>query len=672
VPVAVREQPSAAATAAYSSPVAATWWERFPALPMVLAAALGCYALFPTVRANGRLTWTFIGLAAGLLVWELILLAMARRRGLVFRVEFVPVKSHYVQAAVQFGIFVWWGWFAREVYAEAPLILAQVIYLYALEALVTWSRGRTWRLGFGPLPIIFSTNLLLWFKPDWYYYQFLMVTLGALAKQFITWERDGRRTHVFNPSAFGQVLLAIALIVTGTSNELTWGKQIAATFDAPHMLIVLFLGGLVVQYLFHVTLMTFAAAAAICLFNLAYFQFVGTYYFVNTNFAAPIFLGIHLLVTDPATSPKTHPGRVVFGALYGLAYCILFRVLDMYGVPTFWDKLLPVPLLNLCVPWLTRVTRAGWLGRLSGRWEGALQARPLNLVHMGCWSAMFVAMVATGYVEAPHPGASIPFWKSAHAQGKAFAGSSLVMAAGAQAEAAQSGAAWNELGLICMEGQIVRENHAAAARHFARACELGNINGCANVAIQFLFLGERRSDADVARALDQLEAACGREADWSICFLVGVAYETGRGRPRDPDRAIALYERCGAGNLYAAKALARIALSTDVAMSNPPGGESVAATNGTSADAGYDLIAVAAVLRAAVTRGDPEACWYLAYMHEAGRGVPRDPQAARRLVEAACQFGFDGACRAMKQPALPPFANPRMTVPGWSTAFPIE
>ena len=224
-----------------------------PGVPLALAAALLGLLLFPRVRDNPRLVWTFLGLSAALSAWAGILWARARRRGLVFLLEYVPVPSHYVQAAVQLSILAYWGWFVPTVPAEAALILAQVVYLYALEALLTWSRGRTWRLGFGPLPIVFSTNLLLWFKDDWFYLQFLMLTTGALAKQFITWRRDGRQVHIFNPSAFGQFLFALVLIATGTTYDLTWGREIATTFETPHMLVVIFALGLIVQYLFQVT-----------------------------------------------------------------------------------------------------------------------------------------------------------------------------------------------------------------------------------------------------------------------------------------------------------------------------------------------------------------------------------------------------------------------------------
>jgi hypothetical protein len=626
-------------------------WTRAPGLTLALTVLFLAFVFFPPASTNPRLVWTFSGVAGVLIVWQLILWIVVARRGRTFQVEFIPVKSHYVQAGVQLCILLYWGLYAREVYAELPLILAQVLFLYILDGLLSWSRGRSWRLGFGPLPIIFSTNLLLWFRDDWFFFQFLMVTIGVLAKQFITWNRDGQRAHIFNPSAFGQSLIAIVLIATATTKEYTWGKEIAATFETPHMLIVIFLLGLIVQYMFQVTLMTLAAVATLCLVNLVYNKITGTYYFVNTNFAAPIFLGVHLLVTDPSTSPRTNIGRVIFGGLYGLGYAALFWILDAYEIPVFWDKLLPVPLLNLGVPLIDRLASSGIVGAVNRRWESLLSPRKSNLIHMASWVALFTTMCATGFVEGPHPGDSIPFWKQAYADGKPRAGHSLIMAVGSQAVGGGSGAAFNELGLICLEGKIVKENREAAATYFARACQLGSVHGSVNVTIQFLFEHERKSDEDVARALDRLEQESDMGVNWRMSFLVGVAYETGRGRPQDKGRAIELYERCGLGNLYAAKGLARIALS-----------------GGTPK---YELGRVALVLQDAADHDDAESCWYLAHMRQIGIGLPRDERQARALLQRACTLGSEKACDALKAADFPPYSNPRMLVPGWSTAFPM-
>ena len=64
-------------------------------------------------------------------------------------------KPHYVQAIVQLVLFAVWGWYWREVYGHAWLIVGQLFFAYAVEALLCWSRRNTWRLGFSPFPIIF-------------------------------------------------------------------------------------------------------------------------------------------------------------------------------------------------------------------------------------------------------------------------------------------------------------------------------------------------------------------------------------------------------------------------------------------------------------------------------------------------------------------------------------
>jgi hypothetical protein len=524
-------------------PTVAPRWERFPVLPLAIAAVLAGYVLFPPVRDSQGLKTAFLGVSAVLTAWSLALVVLGRSSGRLFPVERSIVKAHWVQACAQTTILLYWGWYARAVYEQIPLIIGQMLFVYALDALLTWSRGQTWRIGFGPLPIILSTNLLLWFRNDWFWMQFAMIALGVLGKQYVQWTREGRRTHIFNPSTFGQFLFAIGLIVTGTTVQLTWGKEIATTFDAPpHIFTVLFLVGLVVQYLFGVTLMTLSAVATLCVLNITYTRTTGVYYFINANMGAAIFLGMHLLITDPATSPRSNTGRVIFGMLYGGIYFGLYRVLDNLGVPLFWDKLLPVPFLNLMVPLIDRFARSGLVGRFNHWWETAFDPRRANLVHMGCWSALFGTMLATGYVEAPHPGASIGFWKKAYEEGKPrgelnFKKMLLVEAS------KDSAPALNQLGVLYLKGELVPENHAAAANFFRRACELGDPDGCDNLVRQFLFMGEAASDEAVAQGFAGIEAQCAAGTDGQACFLLGVAFQLGRGRPMDPVRAAQLFQK---------------------------------------------------------------------------------------------------------------------------------
>src|SRR5207247_8986969 len=133
-------------------------------------------------------------------------------------VVIILLKQHYLQACAQGSVLLYWGWYWRQVYAAAPLIVAQLVFAYAVDILLTWSRRDTYTLGFGPFPIIFSINLFLWFKPDWFYLQFLMVAVGFAAKELIRWNKKGKPAHIFNPSSFPLGLFSLALILTGTTN----------------------------------------------------------------------------------------------------------------------------------------------------------------------------------------------------------------------------------------------------------------------------------------------------------------------------------------------------------------------------------------------------------------------------------------------------------------------
>ncbi len=165
---------------------------------------------------------------------------------------------------------MYWGAYWHQVYDSAYLIAAQLVFAYALSAVLAWSHGDTYSLGFGPFPIIFSTNLFLWFKPDWFYLQFLMVALGFAAKELIRWKKDGRQTHIFNPSSFPLAVFSIGLILTGSTN-LTWGQEIATTqILPPHIYLLIFLVALPGQFLFGVASMTLAAVTTAALWGLVY------------------------------------------------------------------------------------------------------------------------------------------------------------------------------------------------------------------------------------------------------------------------------------------------------------------------------------------------------------------------------------------------------------------
>ena len=73
-----------------------------------------------------------------------------------------------------------------------------------------------------------------------------MIAIGFLGKEYVRWNRDGRRVHIFNPSAFSLAIFSLILVATDTTS-LTFGQEIATTLSlAPQIYLFLFLIGLVI------------------------------------------------------------------------------------------------------------------------------------------------------------------------------------------------------------------------------------------------------------------------------------------------------------------------------------------------------------------------------------------------------------------------------------------
>ncbi len=446
-------------------------------LPLALALVLLALAFVDSAPQNAALLFSFFGAAIVLAVWNIALLVSARRAGRTLMLEIVLRRQHYLQACAQVAVFVYWGWYWREVYNSVHLIVAQLLFAYAFDMLLGWSRRDTYTLGFGPVPVILSINLFLWFKPDWFYFQFLMVALGFAAKELIRWDKEGRRAHIFNPSSFPLAIFSLALVLTGRS-DLTWGQEIASTqFYPPHMYLMLFLVGLPGQLFFGVTTMTLSAVVTTYLFGLLYYAATGVYFFYDSYIPIAVFLGMHLLFTDPSTSPRTDLGRMIFGALYGLSTVALYEVLGRSGVPTFYDKLLQVPILNLSIMLIDRAARSRPLRAFDlealGRW---LMPRQRHLAYMSMWALVFSGMSAVQAVGDDHPGQWLPFWQRACEAERPFACRYL---GDMQAGFCNRGSGWacNELGILQARREL---DHAGAIESMRRGGELGFSPACLN------------------------------------------------------------------------------------------------------------------------------------------------------------------------------------------------
>jgi len=455
-------------------------------LVAILAIGLVAFGFLEAVRQNPTFQWSFFGAGALLFAWSGVLFGLGWRDGRSLTLDVAPRAQHVVQAMAQVSFFLYWGWYWRPVYDFAFLIVAQLVFAYAFDILLCWSRRGTYTVGFGPFPVIFSINLFLWFADEWFYLQFLLVALGFAAKEYIRWNKGGRRVHIFNPSSFPLAVFSLALILTGTS-DLTWGLDIAVSqFYPPQIYLVLFLVGLPGQYRFGVTSMTMSAVAVTYLFGLLYFAATGIYFFYDSYVPIAVFLGMHLLFSDPSTAPRTETGRIAFGILYGLSTVALYSLLTRAGVPPFYDKLLQVPVLNLCIQLLDRLAGSRWL---RGFGSTALRPGPVthrrNLAYMAVWVLMFAVMSAVGGLGDRHPGQFVPFWQEACADGRSGACSYLE---DLQLRLCSNGSGWacNEAGIL--QGAVVRSGEdrrrlesAAVSEMLGRGCDLGFRSACRNL-----------------------------------------------------------------------------------------------------------------------------------------------------------------------------------------------
>ena len=473
-------------------------------LPAFLIVGLAALALMPRIQTNDTLIWSFVAAAVFLGLWLTFLLSRDRAERDTYSFEIALRPQHYIQACVQFSVYAYWGYHwelipgsgLRPVYDHALLMLGQIIFAYAFGILLSWSRHQKYILGFGPIPIIFSVNLFLWFRDDWFYMQFLMIALGFMGKEYIRWNRDGRSMHIFNPSAFALGLFSLVLILTNTTH-LTWGQEIASTLTlAPNIYTFLFLIGLVVMYFFSITLVAGMAAISLFVLSTLYSSFAGVPYFLDSEIPAAVFLGLHLLVTDPSTSPRTALGKLIFGVFYGCGVFVLYTLLGALGAPTFYDKLLCVPILNLSVIGIDKIVRSVQSENVLNVWKQNWMSGRANLAHMIAWVVIFGSMSVLGKTDGQHTGDSLPFWQQACAEGLTNGCDRLLQLENTYCA---DNAAWacNELGIKYRSGNVVGLDSVRARTYFQRACELKFKAACLNLLHSDLVLSDDPHELDL-------------------------------------------------------------------------------------------------------------------------------------------------------------------------------
>jgi hypothetical protein len=473
--------------------------------------------------------------------------------------------------------------------------------------LLTWSRRGDYTLTFVPFPIVFSINLFLRFRDDYFALQFVLVAVAFLAKELIRWQKEGRRVHIFNPSSFALAIFSIVLLLTGTT-KITWGEDRDAAVPAAAYLPVLFLISLPAQFRFGI-------------------DDVVVGHRDDPNRIGLLRLDGHAFLRRPATfqsrcssaccrdrsgDGRSHGARrVIFGALYGASTVVLYWVLGALGAPTFYDKLLQIPLLNLSIQMLDRFARSPQMAWLDPARIGAsLKPVRRRLAYTSLWVAIFTGMSFARSVGDHHPGHNLKFWQQACDQNKHNA---CRVETGVLSRYCNDGSAWscNELGLLRFQRR--GGSPAQAKDAFTQACRLGFTTGCSNASrvghaegapasgppalVDFAFvLQEGKGPLPDRTPFELLTRACNQ--DWSVgCHYLGELYLEGSGTPLNKTMAASIFGKACAG-------------------------------------------------------GVAGACSDLGYMYKVGDGIDRDQNQALAYLKKACDLGMTKACRWLQEAGL--------------------
>ena len=367
----VRDQPAvrAAVQAALASMVANDRGELF--------GSVGQPSPWPVARVAFGLLALWL---AGMTAW-LVLHGGWQRIAVRFK------ATHLLPAVLQTGLFAYWSLYTPEVQAQLPIIGLQIAFGYAMDFVLGMTVDRRWDATFGPLPVVLSANLFVWFSDDSHALSFAVIAIAIASKWLV--RRKGR--HIFNPSAFGVASVGLACLLLP---EMLRYQDIAHLFALPpQMLAAIGVVSLIAQARVPIALVSVMACATLLALHAG-----GLNSTIYPLWPA-VLLALTLLLTDPATIPQTGMGRALFGTAAGLALWACSAGLTLLGERDFFGKVLPIPLLNLLVPWFDRVAAAFTkrLERLPSRFArlSSVCEPRWNVAHMALWLAILLPALFT-------------------------------------------------------------------------------------------------------------------------------------------------------------------------------------------------------------------------------------------------------------------------------------
>jgi hypothetical protein len=299
---------------------------------------------------------------------------------------------HVIQFLTQGSIFVYWALYWPGVGGQMPLLALMLAMGFAADALFSFARFGSWRAGLSVVPVVFSINLFEWFDP----HGAVIAIVAAFASKHLL-HRGGR--HIFNPSVAGLTVTGLVTILA--PGYVHFGGLFHTLNVPPNMSEWILLVTLLPQLRFRILPVTIGALIGLTLWG------------IPGVLRPTILIAMTLLVTDPATSPRSDLGKLLFGMLFGGLLPVCSIALRGIGQPDDFAKILAIPVANLLVPQLdalaTAVTAlaAGARDRALAAmtpgaavdWLGRRLREPIPKAAMlACWLLLIVPRLA---VEKP-------------------------------------------------------------------------------------------------------------------------------------------------------------------------------------------------------------------------------------------------------------------------------
>lgn len=323
-------------------------------LVLLLAGMFGVAFYESGTRVAPALLGSAYVTAAAVVVFSL----WSLKAGAKLDVTYSARSVHWIQAMVQLSILIELGRFFEGVWQYAPLIVYQVCFAYIVHILLPCVFQRRCELSFAIFPVVFSINIFLWFLPQFYYMQILMIGLAIAGKFFIT-RKNGR--HIFNPSAVVVSLMFYATIPFYAKGLLQFPQ---AVFFLPTVFAYDINSTVMFVHIFIVSCVSLYLANRFSITIGGVLTMVGMFFLSSAFMGHPVkerimnptaFVGMTLLITDPATSPRNKLGQFFYGVLFALGIWGGRGLSHVFNFPVFYDKFIFTPLLNFFMPLFEKI-----------------------------------------------------------------------------------------------------------------------------------------------------------------------------------------------------------------------------------------------------------------------------------------------------------------------------